>query len=158
MFSVQFYVNLLTVFYIFYIFHITKVFSKIGLICAIFYPMFWYFRNKDHWWGLRSESKRLKVYNLLSYHFWTIKPIINNYIVWNLSENLGNVTNEHECLQEFGHVICLMHGINIQQEDESSTYSSDICIDRTPSLLYSILFIVTHTYKHFVHYLYFPHW
>ena len=45
--------------------------------------LFWYFRNKDHWWGLRSESKRLKVCNFLSYHFWTLKPIININIVYN---------------------------------------------------------------------------
>ena len=47
------------------------------------YPKFCYFRNKDHWWGLRSESKRLIVYNFLSYHFWTLKPIMNNKIVSN---------------------------------------------------------------------------
>ena len=55
MFSVQFYINFLTGFYI------TKVYSKIGIICSIFYS---YFRNKDHWWGFQSESKRLKVWNL----------------------------------------------------------------------------------------------
>ena len=65
-------------------FHITKIYSKIGLICAIFYLLFWYFRNKDHSWGLRSESKRLKVCNLLIYFFWTLKPIINNNILWNI--------------------------------------------------------------------------
>ena len=32
---------------------------------------------------LRSESKRLKVCNFLSYHFWTLKPIININIVYN---------------------------------------------------------------------------
>ena len=47
-----------------------------------------YFRNKDHWWGLRLELKRLKVYNFLSYHFRILKPIINNNILWNYSTEL----------------------------------------------------------------------
>ena len=46
--------------------------------------LFWYFINKDHWWGLRSETKLLKVCNLLSYYFWTLKPSINKNIVWNI--------------------------------------------------------------------------
>ena len=33
---------------------------KIGLTCTMFTSYFFsYFRNKDHWWGLESESKRL---------------------------------------------------------------------------------------------------
>ena len=45
MFSVQIYVNFLTTFYtlknkFFYIFQIAKVYSKIGLICAIFIQSF----------------------------------------------------------------------------------------------------------------------
>ena len=62
--------------------HYQNLFQNRAHMCNI-YPMFWYFRNKDHWWGLRSESKRLKVCNFLSYHFWTLKLIINNNIVWN---------------------------------------------------------------------------
>ena len=51
-------------------------------MCNI-YSKFWYFRNEDDSWRPRSESKRLKVYNFLSYHFWTLKPIMNNNIVLN---------------------------------------------------------------------------
>ena len=82
MFSVQFYVNFL----MFFLHYQSLLQNRAHNICAIFYPMFWYFRNKDHWWGLRSESKRLKVCNLLSLHFqnwWTLflNPILNR-TVW----------------------------------------------------------------------------
>ena len=78
--SEKFYVHFLTVLTFF---QIPKVYSKIGFVYYLIY-CFWYFRNKDHWLGLRLESKLLKVCNLLSYYFWTLKPIIDNNVVWNL--------------------------------------------------------------------------
>ena len=55
-----------------------------GSYVRYFIYCFRHFKNKDHWWGLWSESKRFKVCNLLSYYFWILKPIINKNIVWNL--------------------------------------------------------------------------
>ena len=68
---------------VFYIFpHYQMLLQNRAHMCNILFITFWYFRNKDHWWGLRSESKRLKVCILQSYYFSTLKPIIN--IVWKI--------------------------------------------------------------------------
>ena len=78
MFSIQFYVH----FFMFFL-HFSQYKSllmKRAHMCNISFNVF-IFWNKDHWRGHRLESKRFKVCNLLSYHFWTLKPIVNKNIV-----------------------------------------------------------------------------
>ena len=63
-------------FLMFLFFTIPKLYSNIIFICAIFtiVTFFHIFKNKDHWWGLQSESKRL-IKTTLCFHLWTLEPI-----------------------------------------------------------------------------------
>ena len=117
MFSVQFYVNFLTTFYNLKkkISHYQGLFQDRAHVCNI-YPKFWYFRNKDHWWGLRPESKRLKVYNFLSYHFWTLKPIMNNNIVLSYYSRMNFI------------IKLWIKGFNIQKTKITSKFAYEITL------------------------------
>ena len=57
----------------------------IGYTCKLlsFFPfVFSYKFFFKFWWGLQSESKRLKIWNFELHFFWTLKPTKNINNIW----------------------------------------------------------------------------
>ena len=80
-------------FRIFYFQILKKLFSKS-----------YYIRNEDHWWGLRLESKRLKVCNFLSYHFWTSSQLLTTTSYEILFSIMKNINSYFFNDKEFGNI------------------------------------------------------